>query len=166
LAKFAALKGYQMKKRKTLIFLGLLILLSGLVRPAALPAEENRLEWSEYGNPFAWVTIGKTKVKAEVVSSLEKIYLGLGKRSELPEGRGMLFVMPRRQIQEFCMRDMRFALDFIWLTPGWVAGLTKNVAPQDQQCGYKSPVPVNYILEVPAGFCDRHGIKVGDKAIW
>ena len=155
-----------MKKRKTLNFLGLLILFSGLVRPAVLPAGENRLEWSEYGNPFAWVTIGKTKVKAEVVSSLEKIYLGLGKRSELPEGRGMLFVMPRRQIQEFCMRDMRFALDFIWLTPGWVAGLTKNVAPQDQQCGYKSPVPVNYILEVPAGFCDRHGIKVGDKAIW
>ena len=155
-----------MKKRKILIFLGLLILLNGLVRPAALPAGENPLGCSEYGNPFTWVTIGKTKVKAEVVSSLEKIYLGLGKRPELPEGRGMLFVMPQREIQEFCMRDMRFALDFIWLTPGRVAGLTKNVTPQDQQAGYKSPVPVNYLLEVLAGFCDRHGIKVGDKAIW
>ena len=155
-----------MKRRKILIFLGWLILLNGLVRPAALPAGENRLECSEYGNPFTWVTIGKTKVKAEVVSSPEKIYLGLGKRWELPEGRGMLFVMPQREIQEFCMRDMGFALDFIWLTPGRVAGLTKNVTPQDQQATYKSPVPVNYVLEVPAGFCDRHGIKVGDKAIW
>jgi hypothetical protein len=155
-----------MKMRKILIFLGLLILLNGLFRPAALPAGENRLEWSEYGNPFIWVTIGKTKVKAEVVSSPAKIYLGLGKRPELPEGRGMLFVMPQWQIQEFCMRDMHFALDFIWVTSGRVAGLTKNVAPQDQQCGYKSPEPVNYVLEVPAGFCDRHGIKMGDKAIW
>jgi len=155
-----------MKRGKILIFLGWLILLTGLVRPAAWPAGENRLGSSEYGNPFTWVTIGKTKVKAEVVSSLEKIYLGLGKRPELPEGRGMLFVMPQREIQEFCMRDMRFPLDFIWLTSGRVAGLTKNVTPQDQQATYKSPVPVNYVLEVPAGFCDRHGIKVGDKAIW
>jgi len=155
-----------MKRRKILIFLGWLILLNGLVRPAALPAGENRLGCSEYGNPFTWMTIGKTKVKAEVVNSPEKIYLGLGKRPELPEGRGMLFVMPQREIQEFCMRDMRVPLDFIWLTSGRVAGLTKNVTPQDQQATYKSPVPVNYVLEVPAGFCDRHGIKVGDKAIW
>jgi uncharacterized membrane protein (UPF0127 family) len=156
-----------MKNRKSLICLGLLVLLlGGLVLPAALPAGEKLVELSEYGNPLVWVTLGKVKVQAEVVGTPEKMYLGLGKRPGLPEGRGMLFVMPSRQIQEFCMRDMRFALDFIWLVPGRVAGLTKNVSPQDQQACYRSPEPVNYILEVPAGFCDRNGIKVGDTATW
>jgi uncharacterized membrane protein (UPF0127 family) len=156
-----------MKNRKSLIGVGLLVLvLGGLVLPAVLPAEEKLGEMSEYGNPFTWVTVGKVKVKAEVIGTPEKMYLGLGKRPELPEGRGMLFVMPRPQIQEFCMRDMRFALDFIWLGPGRVAGLTKNVSPQDQEACYRSPEPVNYVLEVPAGFCDRHGIRVGDRAAW
>lgn len=156
-----------MKKRKSLICFGLLTLMLGcLVFPAALPAEEKLAELSEYGNPFTWVSIGKARVKAEVVGTPEKLYLGLGQRAGLPEGRGMLFVMPQRRIQEFCMRDMHFPIDFIWLEPGRVAGLTKNVSPQNQEACYSSPVPVNYVLEVPAGFCDRHGIKVGDRAAW
>ncbi|MCL4501540.1 MAG: DUF192 domain-containing protein [Deltaproteobacteria bacterium] len=156
-----------MKNKKALICMGILALwLVGLVFPTALPANEKLGEMSEYGNPFTWVTVGKVKVKAEVVGTPEKLYLGLGKRPSLPEGQGMLFVMPQRQIQVFCMRDMRFALDFIWLAPGRVAGLTRNVSPRDQEACYRSPEPVNYVLEVPAGFCDRHGIKVGDKAAW
>ena len=156
-----------MKNRKSLIYLGLLVLLlGGLALRAALPAWEKLAEMSEYGNPFVWVTIGKAKVKAEVVSSAEKMYLGLGKRPELAEGRGMLFVMPRQVVQNFCMRGMNFAIDFIWLSPGRVAGLTKNASHHDQEACYLSPEPVNFVLEVPAGFCDRQGIKVGDKATW
>ncbi len=123
-------------------------------------------ELSEYGNPFIWVTLGNVRVKAEVVGTPEKLYLGLGRRPELPEGRGMLFILPRREVQDFCMRDMRFALDFIWLAPGRVAGLTPNVSPLDQEACYQSPEPVAFVLEVPAGFCERHGIRVGDPATW
>ena len=156
-----------MNNRKSLIYVGLLVLLlGGLVLPAALPAGEKPAELSEYGNPFTWVTIGKVKVKAEVVSSMEKMYQGLGKRPELPEGRGMLFVMPSPAVQNFCMRDMRFALDFLWIESGRVAGMTKNVSHLDQQACYYSPQPVKFVLEVPAGFCDRHGIRVGDQATW
>ena len=156
-----------MNNRKSWVYIGLLVLVAvGLVLPAALAAGEKPAELSEYGNPFTWVTIGKVKVKAEVVGSMEKMYLGLGKRPELPEGRGMLFVMPSPAVQNFCMRDMRFALDFIWIESGRVAGLTKNVSPDDQEACYYSPEPVKFVLEVPAGFCDRHGLQAGDKATW
>ncbi len=134
-----------------------------LLLPANLPA---KAELSEYGNPFIWVTVGQTRIKAEVVMTLEKIYLGLGQRPSLPEGHGMLFIMPKQEVQNFCMRDMRFALDFIWLGTDRVAGLTKNVSPQDQQACYSSPEPLSVVLEVPAGFCDWQGIKVGDLAAW
>jgi uncharacterized membrane protein (UPF0127 family) len=47
-----------------------------------------------------------------------------------------------------------------------VAGISKNASHQDKQACYSAPEPVKFVLEVPAGFCDRHGIKVGDKASW
>ncbi len=144
------------------IFLVLLIIGSLSFPPAALAREE----LSPAGNPITWVKLGQVKVKTEVVFSPEKLYLGLGRRQGLPEGQGMLFIMPALVIQEFCMRDMLFAIDFIWLVPGRVVGITKNVSPQDQRACYASPEPVNYVLEVPAGFCDRHGIKVGDPVSW
>ena len=153
-----------MKPRYLFIRLSLLFLvLAGLHCPAYAATGE---ELSEYGNPFIWVTLGNVRVKAEVVGTPEKIYLGLGGRPELSEGRGMLFIMPRREVQDFCMRDMRFALDFIWLGPGRVAGLTRNVSPLDQEACYRSPEPVAFVLEVPAGFCERHGIRVGDPVSW
>lgn len=153
-----------MKQKKSAIRTGLFILtLMSLIIPAAALARE---DLSPYGNPITWVKLGQVKVKAEAVYSPEKLYLGLGKRQGLPEGQGMLFIMPALVIQEFCMRDMRFPIDFIWLVPGRVVGITKNVSPQDQQACYASPEAVNYVLEVPAGFCDRQGIKVGDPVSW
>src|SRR5208337_230974 len=153
-----------MKPRHLFIRFSLLFLvLAGICFPAYAPAGE---ELSEYGNPFIWVTLGNVRVKAEVVGTPEKLYLGLGRRPELPEGRGMLFILPRRDVQDFCMRDMRFALDFIWLAPGRVAGLTRNASPLDQEACYLSPEPVAFVLEVPAGFCERNGIRVEDPATW
>ncbi|MEW6660470.1 MAG: DUF192 domain-containing protein [Thermodesulfobacteriota bacterium] len=120
---------------------------------------------SEYGNPLVWVTLGQTEVKAEVVRSPGKIYLGLGYRQSLPEGQGMLFLMPRKEPQNFCMRGMKFPIDIIWIVGGKIVGLEKNVSPKftGPLC---SPEPVNYVLEVPGGFCDRKGIKVGDPVNW
>lgn len=132
-----------------------------LILAIAAGAEER----SEYGNPFAWVTIGQVKVKAEVVREPQKLYLGLSHRKELPEGRGMLFVMPAKRVQSFCMRGMQFPLDFIWLVSGKVAGLVRNV-PADFQGSIRSPEPVTHVLEVPAGFIDRYGVRVGDPAHW
>ncbi len=140
-----------------------LLILGGLVFPTSLPAGE---EVSEYGNPFAVVTLGEVKVKAEVVRAPEKLFLGLGHRAELPEGRGMLFILPGLGIQYFCMRDMEFPIDIIWLASDRVVGITKNMPPGDSQTNYPSPEAVQYALEVPGGFSDRKGIKTGDKASW
>jgi uncharacterized membrane protein (UPF0127 family) len=122
-------------------------------------------ELSEYGNPVLWVTVGPVKVKAEVVSTPEKLYQGLSYRRELPAGRAMLFLLPHLEVQEFCMRGMQFPLDFIWIVQGKVAGLEKNVSPEFTGT-ISSPRPVNRVLEALAGFADAYGIKVGDEVKW
>lgn len=120
---------------------------------------------SEYGNPLIPVTIKGVTVNAEVVASPAKLYLGLGYRQALPAGRGMLFIMPSEEIQEFCMRGMLFAIDIIWIGEGRVVGCEKNVSPGDPRI-LASPTPVKYVLEVPAGFCDQHRIAVHDRAVF
>ena len=153
-------------KRRYLIHSAILVLIIGGLMLPAPAAGEKAPARSESGNPIIQITIGPAKVKAELVTSMEKMYLGLGKRPELPEGQGMLFAMPTLAVQNFCMRDMRFDIDFIWIVSGRVAGITKNASHKDPLACYSAPEPVKFVLEVPAGFCDRYGIKVGDKAAW
>jgi uncharacterized membrane protein (UPF0127 family) len=118
-------------------------------------------EYSPQGNPLTRLTVKNIPVIAEVVSTPEKHYLGLSHRQSLGEGRGMLFVMGRTELQAFCMRDMLFAIDILWIADGKVAGIDPMLSPQDRDT-FVSPVPVPLVLEVPAGFARRHGIKVGD----
>ena len=117
--------------------------------------------YSASGNPLTRLTVKDIPVVAEVVSTPKKLYLGLSHRQDLPEGRGMLFLMGEARRYAFCMRDMRFPIDIIWITNGKVAGLHKQLSPSSKG-SFRAPVPVSLVLEVPAGFVDRHGIKVGD----
>ncbi len=134
------------------------VILAAALLAATAPAQE----YSAAGNPLARLTIKGVPVTAEVVSTPEKLYLGLGQRQDLPEGRGMLFLIPQLGVQAFCMRDMHFSIDIIWIADGKVVGIHPKLSPRDQETFF-SPVPVRIVLEVPGGFAERHGIKVGDK---
>uniref|UniRef100_A0A7V4GA15 DUF192 domain-containing protein n=1 Tax=Desulfobacca acetoxidans TaxID=60893 RepID=A0A7V4GA15_9BACT len=118
-------------------------------------------EYSLYGNLLAPLTVKGVPLKVEVVSTPEKHYLGLSHRPGLPPGQGMLFIFPEAEYQTFCMRDMRFAIDIIWIEGGKVVGFHENLAPGDPR-NFQSPAPVSLVLEVPAGFARRHGLKPGD----
>jgi uncharacterized membrane protein (UPF0127 family) len=141
------------------------LLLAALAGPARGQGGDRRQDVSEHGNPWVRVTVGKVTVEAEAVRTPERLYLGLSHRSELPEGRGMLFFMPAKEVQTFCMRGMRLSLDLIWISDGRVAGITRNVPPTFPG-NLTSPAPVTHVLEVPGGFAHRHGIKAGDRVRW
>jgi len=141
------------------------LLLAALAGLAGVEGGDGGQEVSEHGNPWVRVTVGKVTVQAEAVRTPERIYLGLSYRKELPEGRGMLFFMPRKEVQSFCMRGMRLPLDLIWISDGRVEGVTRNV-PATFRGELISPAAVNQVLEVPGGFADRHGIKTGDPVTW
>ncbi|MDI6854998.1 MAG: DUF192 domain-containing protein [Deltaproteobacteria bacterium] len=137
-----------------------IVLAASLAAVAAAPAVSAEL--SEYGNRLTTVMVKGVAVTAEVVQEPARLYLGLSHRNSLPQGRGMLFIMPIEEVQQFCMRGMRFAIDIIWIRGGRVAGCEKNIAADDARI-LTSPVPVKYVLEVPAGFCDRHRIGPSDE---
>jgi uncharacterized protein len=117
---------------------------------------------SEAGNPIIPVQVNKTIIQAEVVSSPDKLLLGLGGRRQLARGTGMLFIMPALEIQEFCMRGMLIPIDIIWISRDRVVGFHQNLSPTDQEL-LLSPTPADLVLEVPAGLVKSAGLKAGDR---
>jgi len=90
---------------------------------------------------------------------------GLAGRNDLAENRGMLFVYDGYFLPGFWMKGMNFPIDIIWLKDGMVVGLVKNapLASGAELTSYQPPTFVNQVLELKAGFADRHQIKIGDK---
>lgn len=145
------------KKSKIIIFSALIFL--GI---AAIAANYIFNEvYSASGNPIKKVYFKNTFVKAETVSDQKKVELGLGGRKDLPEGTGMLFMMPREDYLRFWMKGMQFPIDIIWIEQGRVIGCEKNISPEDDRIS-TSPSRAGLVLETPAGFCDKYDVKVND----
>ena len=53
------------------------------------------------------------RIPVEVADTLKKRSLGLGERTSLKKGWGMLFVFEKRKPHRFWMKDMQFPLDII-----------------------------------------------------
>ena len=112
------------------------------------------------------VSIGKTSILAEIRRSEAEQALGLSWRPGMAENEGMIFVYDRPQRVSYWMKGMNFPLDFIWVRQGEVVELNKHVLPptaDDPRIKTVTPVnEVDMVIEVNAGFVDRHQVKVGD----
>ena len=67
------------------------------------------------------------------------------------------------------MKDMNFALDFIWLSKDQVVEITPQVPAPSAQVPIPATIrpsqPVTAVIEVPAGWAIKSNIKVGDKVL-
>ena len=141
-----------------------LVAASFLVMPGMVPPW--RQELPPRARPIT-VTIGEITVQAELANEPEERSIGLGYRDGLTPGTGMLFVFPEAESRTFWMNGMRFCLDIIWIDDGSVTGVAESACPSPIDTPLEnlprsaSPGPVQYVLEVPAGFMQAHGMGVG-----
>lgn len=108
---------------------------------------------------------GRVTVIAELARSLQEKGRGLSGRPGLGPDQGMLFVYDQPQSIGIWMKDMRFALDILWVQQGRIVRIVTNappLAPGGPEMVYTATGDL--VLEVPAGFTAKHGIKVGDPA--
>jgi uncharacterized membrane protein (UPF0127 family) len=115
------------------------------------------------------VKIENQGIKVDIADNVTLQTKGLSGRSILNENEGMLFVFPDNKIRYFWMKDMLFPIDIIWITKeGKIVDIEKNAPkPEANTPDYKlpiytSPEPVSYVLEVNAGFSERHNIAAND----
>lgn len=108
----------------------------------------------------------------EVASTDEERVRGLIGRESVPENGGMLFEFDRMGREAFHTMGTLIALDFIYIDasvseggvarPGKVVHVIEFVPPNSAEI-LESPVPFQYVLEVPGNTISRRGIRVGDE---
>jgi len=116
---------------------------------------------------FLAVKIGDANVNAEIADTALKKMRGLMFRKSLGENDGMLFLFDAEGYPGFWMMNTSIPLDIIWInSTKHVVYIHKDARPCTfTSCPtYKPDKPAMYVLEVNAGFSDKHNIKVGSKA--
>jgi uncharacterized membrane protein (UPF0127 family) len=105
-------------------------------------------------------------IDIEIADSDYERQLGLMNRQSMEEMQGMLFIFPAERYQSFWMVNTLFSLDMIFINSNKeIVTIHKDTTPLSEQ-SYPSSAPALYVLEVNAGFCERHSVKLGDKVFW
>jgi uncharacterized membrane protein (UPF0127 family) len=116
-------------------------------------------------NNVKYVKIAGVQVKVDLALTPETKLKGLSVKDEIGANEGMLFVFAQPGKYSFWMKDMKFAIDIIWIEEGGrVVSLEKNVPVNSYPEIFRSEEDATYVLEVSAGFADKYNLQVGDKA--
>lgn len=120
--------------------------------------------------------IGPQILNTEIASTTEALEQGLSDRESMGQNQAMLFDFGSDKFISpgFWMKDMKFNLDFIWIKKDSIVGITADVpAPASCQLSadkclaalpvYYPPSPVNWVVEVNAGWAKKNNIAVGDE---
>ena len=126
------------------------------------------------GLPIETVTLGGKPLELEVAATPKAVERGLSKRTEVPDGTGMIFVFPESRILSFWMIDCLTDIDVAYLdrTGKVVSTYTMTVEPP-QGAGesrdaymnrlkrYPSADDAMFAIEVKAGLLEKLGIRAG-----
>jgi len=103
-------------------------------------------------------------VDARVADGVVKQYVGLSATNELSEGEGMLFVHDETAERAYVMRDMAFPLDIVFADANGTVTRIREAEPESRPLTRYEGTG-RYVLEVPRGWSDRHGVDPGDRLV-
>lgn len=140
-------------KRKILILCGALIILAVFLvfnQRATAPSKTGEM---------VDLRINDKHFNVEVVRSAAARTQGLGGRISLNQNSSMLFVFDDEAIRCFWMKDMRFAIDILWLdSEKRVVHQKQHVEPSTYPENFCSDEPARYVLEFNAGVVSDIGL--------
>lgn len=114
---------------------------------------------------FTKVTIGNNTINAELADTIPKRIKGLMFKESLPKNNGMLFTFDKEGYHGIWMMNTYIPLDIIWISSDHkIVDIVKNAQPCKIICpSHKPKEKAMYVLEVNAGFADKHKIKIGNS---
>ena len=137
---------------KNIIIIGLVLLM--LTVFGLLQA----LNFSFFKAPTA--KINDKTFKLDVAKTDEKKQIGLSKFKSLPQDRGMIFLFDKPSLYSFWMKDMKFAIDIIYIRGDRVVTIYEDQKPtKDGTPGILTPSePADKVLEINAGLSQKYNI--------
>ena len=108
-------------------------------------------------------TGGPASIRLEVAASDAARANGLMFRQALADGDGMLFVFGETSDHGFWMKNTFIPLDMIFIGDDLrVVGVHARAVPQSLDT-ITVGAPSRYVLEVPGGWAERHGVTRGTQ---
>ncbi len=102
-------------------------------------------------------------IEIELSDTPAKREMGLMHRKSMQGNQGMLFIFDKEERQSFWMKDTHIPIDIVFVNA------EKNIVHIAQNCQPYSLKSIPsfeyalYVVEVNAGFTQKHAINVGDK---
>lgn len=118
--------------------------------------------------PKATIILKDQPLHVLVADNPYRHYKGLGGRESLAPYDGMLFLFAVPAQYAFVMRDTLFSIDIVWFMDGEVVDIAPRVPvePGVKEADLKRYIPrkpATMVLELPAGWAEEHGLKIGDR---
>jgi hypothetical protein len=103
----------------------------------------------------------KVSINAEIADTYDTRQWGFMERKSIPDGTGMIFVFASDRILSFWMKNTPTPLSIAYIDKSGKIRDIFDMKPYSLS-EVVSTVSVRYALEVPQGWFDRVGVKVGD----
>ena len=133
------------------------------VTPTSLRLSPNTSSASSI-SPTKTITLKGRTLRVAVADSPEERDRGLSGTAALGSDQGMLFVFPQDGIYGFWMKGMRYSLDIMWIaSDGKIVHIVRDATPQSFPTDFLPDTAARYVLEVPAGWANAHGVSIGDS---
>jgi len=102
-------------------------------------------------------------IEAEIAEEPQEKALGLMFRTELADGRGMLFPYAEARELSMWMHNTYIPLDMVFVRPDGVIHRIEVRAEPLSDRVINSEGPVSAVLELAGGAAERLGIRAGDR---
>lgn len=153
---------------KTIAASILLLAVAGIALPRPAHAQDLQIPYAapRPANTLVMLPDGST-VHVELATTQAQQEYGLMGRTNLPQGRGMLFVNDDMKDRPYWMYHCKIALDIIWMDADH---RIVEMSPDSPPCRGKSTTcpnygghePSQYVLELPAGSIAKHHLADGE----
>ena len=110
------------------------------------------------------VRVGGTPFHATIAETPSQWTTGL---SDSTTSHTMLFVFDRDDDWGIWMKDMHYSIDVLWIdSTKHVIHIEHELLPSSYPHVYRAAEPSRYVLEMPGGYANLYGLRVGDTVGW
>lgn len=146
------------------------LVLTTAVAAGVVPPPATLFDTGEYERGEVTITNNCSQVlgtvEVRIAETRQQKIVGLSETATLRNGSGMLFPYEESGEHTYVMRGMDFPLDIVFIgADGRINAIESAPAPGPNEDGetIRRTGTGKYVLEVPRGWMERHGIDVGHR---
>ena len=101
-----------------------------------------------------------------IADTPEKQKIGLSNTPLIKNNEGIIFVFDKPGLYGFWMKDMKFALDFIFIKDGLVVDILENIGPATYPKVFMGKEPYDIVIELSAGEVTKSKINLSEAIVF